>query len=270
MRFFPGPRLTALAFGFLCSAAAAAPVQFTYTSNPVDEAALDAHFEDWEAAWLKENVFGGFSTSWRSRAEVVLEVECDLSNGIYDCGSYSGYFVYSEITPNPVINDPRINDEMELLDISGFTDTIWMSSFAVGPTGEVTGWRVDGSEYGGYGGMGDFVLSHSGDRFGFQLFGGPSDIDLWLFYCNFRGLGIDLGNTQQNGGFICANGESAPTEIGSPLTLDLGVGTWSMSHMDPPGDDPLNPVPLPGGMPLILAGLAGLTLLRRMPQQPVA
>jgi hypothetical protein len=44
----------------------------------------------------------------------------------------------------------------------------------------------------------------------------------------------------------------------------VGSGASLISFMPPkPGDDPIPPVPVPASLPLLLAGLGGLTLLRK-------
>ena len=57
---------------FLSTAATAMPVQFTYISNTIDDEVLEAHFEDCEVAYLKENSFDDLNIFPRPRAEVVL------------------------------------------------------------------------------------------------------------------------------------------------------------------------------------------------------
>jgi hypothetical protein len=43
----------------------------------------------------------------------------------------------------------------------------------------------------------------------------------------------------------------------------VGSGASLISFMPPPADDPIPPVPVPASLPLLLAGLGGLTLLRK-------
>lgn len=250
-------RAAALLSGLMGTAAVAMPVQFTYTSNPIDDAVLAAHYEEWEIAYLKAHYW----TSWFAdaaalgqplhRAEVVLEVDCDIQGGVYDCGrSDDGYVA---------INGhwfPSSSGDVTVQALDGFTEGVLTGfKFAVGASGVVEEWHATGSEFGM---VGDFQLDITGDKYAFDVNLDNLGHSSSEFYCNYTyGVWTDFLNPGH-----CENGEAIDA-FSYGLQMDLGIGTWSMQHAGlAQTSAELFPAPLPGGMPLVL-GAAGMFALLR-------
>ncbi|WP_298922044.1 VPLPA-CTERM sorting domain-containing protein [uncultured Roseobacter sp.] len=222
----------------LCSAAVAAPVTFTYRSNAIDLAIFE---EDWQQAWLESAGHLSPARLQGLRAEMVLEVDCDISGTHWNCADIEGRGDTGSLFYTSIIDTIG---GVTLASKSGFSDHgVYAWDFQVDATGQVSSWHFFGTETSG---IGDFNLSSEGDAWNWETHGVSSG----AFYCTYI-YGFDPAHTDD----ICANGETAPNIRKSFL---LGTGTWTVDR-----GDTLVTMPLPAGLLLMLSGTGAFAYLRR-------
>lgn len=231
----------------LSSGVAAAPVNFSYTSNMVT---LGDFTEDWEIAWLRETNFGIPYGAQGRYAYIELEIDCTIAGGVWDCAD--------EDTPSDfVLSDKNslMSGGVRLLSTSdgtsnGLYDHIVNPSITVDASGQVTEWSFRGSETWA---SGDFHLSSAGDQWLWNIFdGAPAG----YYYCEM----VELVSYSDLTG-TCANGVVPPAVDNR---FALGTGTWVVDASAAPAQNmAVTSMPLPAGWGLGLTGIAVFGLMRR-------
>lgn len=243
MRFLTVVFSSALACAVLCIPAQAVPVTFTYTSNAVDLSDLN---EDWQRAYIQGHwALGGLNGR---QARISLEVDCTISSGSWSCRELQYGPDYSRAL---YFYDDYFNEwdvdrgSMKVVSAAGFQDRgVFARTFKVDETGQVIQWDLEGFEYNQ---VGDFRLSDTGDTYKW-LFEDPASS--W-YYCYYT-FEVGFDRTRNT----CENGAAARSVN---RLVQVGIGTWSVdaSSLIVPA-----PVPVPGGLPLVLSGLGLFAYLR--------
>ena len=228
-----------LSLSALSTPAQAVPVRFTYEAQRVQAPVYDA---EWKQIWF--DTYAGFYKQTVLRmadfqAGITLEVECDVTGGVWDCASLEKPAMYASGV-HDISDDNVIAPGIRHVSMDGLWMNYSATRFRVGSAGRVVEWSFSGFEQ--Y--YGEFWFFDTGDRFMYT----DAILDQALVYCQvtFGVMAIDYRT--------CANGEIAPI---FETSLDLGIGTWTNDYVDPPG------VPLPAGLPLLLTALGLPLVLRR-------